>query len=648
MGVAPGCAGPRDFLNSFNLMPAVFRGVSAPVFLLAIGQLARYKGGSRVNTTVFESSDSVRHARPLRHAQSVTFEQPLELQLGGRLPSVTVAYETYGRLSTAHDNAVLVCHAISGDSHVARHDEEDDPGWWDIMVGPGKPIDTERLFVICPNLLGGCRGTTGPGSLNPFTGKPYGRDFPTVTVADMVQVQAWLLDHLNIRQLLAVAGGSLGGHQALTWAVRHPDRVRSVVALATSARLTAQALAFDVVGRNAILRDPHFHNGQYYEKPQGPDVGLALARMIGHITYLSPEAMTEKFEADRLQPRDVAVEFEKKFSVGSYLGYQGAKFVERFDANSYVTLSLAMDLFDLGNTPEKLAETFRAARCRWLVVSFSSDWLFPPSQSRDIVNALLANHAPVSCCNVPSACGHDAFLLEDDFKVYGEMTRAFLGNLAATPMVPPPTDGPHGPMSIFHQHRLDYDRIVELVPAGASVLDLGCGSGGLLARLRQGNHRRLVGVELDENNILTCVGRGLDVVHADLNKGLGPFANGEFDCVILSRTLQAVFDVEGVLSEMLRVGRACIVSIPNFGYHALRRMLAETGRAPKSAGVLPFEWYNTPNIRFFTIADFEDFCRTKCIRVHKRIALDTEAGREIFDDPNRNADLAIFVIGKMG
>src|SRR5208283_4292452 len=203
-------------------------------------------------------------------------------------------------------------------------------------------------------------------------GKPYGRDFPTITVGDMVEVQRRLLAHLGINQLLAVVGGSLGGHQALTWATRHPERVRGVVALATSARLTSQALAFDVVGRNAILRDPHFYGGQYYGRPQGPSVGLALARMIGHITYLSREAMSAKFEADRLQPREVAIEFEKRFSVGSYLGYQGAKFVERFDANSYVTLSMAMDLFELGRTPEELASALSRARCRWLVVSFSS------------------------------------------------------------------------------------------------------------------------------------------------------------------------------------------------------------------------------------------------------------------------------------
>jgi homoserine O-acetyltransferase len=599
-----------------------------------------------VSTTIFESSDSVRHARPLRYAQSVTFDQPLELALGSSLPSVTVAYETYGRLNAARDNAVLVCHAISGDSHVARHDPEDDLGWWDIAVGPGNAIDTDKFFVICPNLLGSCRGSTGPGSPNPLTGRPYGRDFPTVTVADMVEVQHRLMKHLGLANWRAVVGGSLGGHQALTWALRYPECVRGVVALATSPRLTSQALAFDVVGRNAILRDPHFHAGQYYDKPQRPSVGLALARMIGHITYLSPEAMREKFEADRLHPRDVAIEFEKQFSVGSYLGYQGTKFVERFDANSYVTLSLAMDLFDLGSTPEELAAAFRKTGSRWLVVSFSSDWLFPPSQSRDIVNALVVNNAPVSYCNVQSACGHDAFLLPDDLPVYGEMVRGFLNNLDGDAAPPPMEDGPHGPTSIFHQHRLDYDRIVELIPAGASVLDLGCGSGALLGRLREGDHRRLVGVELDERKILTCVGRGLDVIQADLNKGLGAFRTGEFDRVLLSQTLQAVFDVEGVLKEMLRIGQCCIVSIPNFAYHRLRHMLAEEGRAPKAGGVLRYEWYNTPNIRFFTIADFEEFCRAKNIKVHRRIALDTEAGAEVFEEPNRNADLAIFVISR--
>ena len=602
-----------------------------------------------VSENPFESSDSARTARPLRHVQSVTFNEPLSLELGGSLSSVTVAFETYGELSAARDNAVLVCHAISGDSHVAQHDAKDDPGWWDVLVGPGKPVDTNRLFVVCPNLLGGCRGTTGPGSINPATGKPYGRDFPTITIRDMVEVERKLLDHLDISRLLAVIGGSIGGHQALSWNVHYSERVRGTILLATSPRLASQALAFDVVGRNAILRDPHFHGGQYYDQPQGPDVGLALARMIGHITYLSREAMTQRFEANRLQPRDVAIEYEKTFSVGSYLGYQGTKFVERFDTNSYMTLSLAMDLFDLGGTPKQLAAALRNARSRWLVLSFSSDWLFPPEQSRDIVNALIANAATASYCNVRSTCGHDAFLLPDDFASYGEMIRAFIDNLATVPGTAPQVkDEPPGPTSIFHARRLDYDRIVELIPAGASVLDLGCGTGRLLARLKQKKHGRLVGVELDEQKILAGIRRDLDVIHADLNEGLRAFADQEFDCVVLSQTLQAVQDVQGVIADMLRVGRTCIVSFPNLAYHKLRHILAEGGRAPRSCGWLRDKWYDTRDIRFLSIADFEEFCREKNIRIERQIALDTEAGREVFQNPNLNADLAIFVISRSG
>jgi homoserine O-acetyltransferase len=596
---------------------------------------------------IFESSDTVRTAQPLRHVQSVTFDKLLGLESGGTLPSVTVAFETYGQLNKSGDNAILICHAISGDSHVARHNAEDDPGWWDILVGPGKPVDTNQFFVICPNLLGGCRGSTGPGSLNPATGKPYGADFPAITIGDMVEVQRRLLDHLGISQLVAVIGGSVGGHQVLTWATRHPDLLRGAVVLASSPRLTSQALAFDVVGRNAIRRDPFFHSGQYYDQPHGPAVGLALARMIGHITYLSPEAMGQKFEGDRLHPREEAIEFEKTFSVGSYLGHQGTKFVERFDANSYLTLSLAMDLFDLGGTPEQLAANFRPSKCRWLVLSFSSDWLFPPGQSRDIANALIHNRADVSYCDIQSGCGHDAFLLPDDFDRYGEMIRAFIQNLVPAPQAPGVAkDELPGPTSIFHERRLDYDRIVELIPPGASVLDLGCGSGRLLARLKHSGRGRLVGVELDERKILGALQRNLDVIQADLNAGLNAFADQQFDCVVLSQTLPAVKDVEGVIGEMLRVGATGIVSFPNLAFHKLRRILAEEGRAPRAYGWLKDKWYDTADIRFLSIKDFEDLCREKKIPIQRRIALDTEAGREITTDANLDADLAIFVLGR--
>ncbi len=594
----------------------------------------------------FTSSDASRSARPLKHAQRAVFREPLELELGGTLPEVEVVYETYGALNAAGDNAVLICHALSGDSHVARHEAGDDPGWWDIAVGAGKAIDTEKYFVICSNALGGCRGTTGPNSANPATGRPYGADFPPVTTGDLVETQRRLVDHLGIRALRAVVGGSMGGHQALAWATRHPERVRKTVALATSPRLTTQALAFDVIGRNAILRDPNFRGGQYYGGP-APGVGLALARMLGHITYLSPQAMKEKFEADRLTPRDVPTEFEKRFSVGSYLAYQGDKFVERFDANSYVTLSLAMDLFDLGATPAELAETLRRATCEWLVVSFSSDWLFPPEQSREIVSALLDLGKPVSYCNVQSSCGHDAFLLADELDAYGALISAFLGRNGAQGEAPPNDDVYAGDAaSIFHSRRLDYDRIVDLIPPEASVLDLGCGQGGLLARLKARGNGRLVGVELDQDAVIAAARRGLDVVQADLNSGLIPFGDQQFDYVILSHTLQAVKDVERLMADMLRVGKRCVLSFPNFAYHKLRRMLAVDGRAPESPGILRFKWYNSPNIRFFTIADFEEFCREREVRVHQRIFLDLEEGKEVARDPNLLADMAIFVVSR--
>lgn len=590
----------------------------------------------------FHSSDSQRSAAPLAHARAVTFAGPIALAAGGVLPAVTVTYETWGTLNARADNAVLVCHALSGDSHVARHDADDQPGWWDLLVGPGRPIDTERWFVICSNTLGGCRGTTGPNSVDPRTGRPYGADFPLVTVGDMVAVQQRLLDHLGIARLHAVIGGSLGGHQAITWAVAAPERVAWCIALASSPRLSSQAIAFDVVGRNAILHDPEYHGGQYYERGGGPAVGLALARMLAHITYLSRAAMTAKFDPGRLAPREVATAFEQKFSVGSYLAYQGHKFVERFDANSYITLSMAMDLFDLGATPAALAAALARSTCRWLVVSFTSDWLFPAEQSRQIVDALIATDRPVSYVDVDASGGHDAFLLEEKLEVYGGLVRHALESGSA-PRAPAAV-APAAPTSIFHGQRLDYDRILELIAPGASVLDLGCGHGELLARLRARGHTRLVGVELDERAILACVGRGLDVVQTDLERGLPGFRDAQFDVVVLSQTLQSIVETERIVAEMLRVGRCAIVSFPNFAYHKLRRMLAEAGRSPKSEGPYHFEWYDTPNRRFPSIADFEDFCRAKQIRIDRAVYLDSEHSRWVTDDPNLNADVAIMAL----
>lgn len=600
----------------------------------------------------FDSSDAARAGGGLPHAKTLLLPGPLPLTLGGELPEVRVCYETYGELNTARDNAVYVCHALTGDSHVARHDADDAPGWWDILVGPGKAVDTDRHFVICANVLGGCRGTTGPASIDPRTGRPYGGDFPRITIADMVETQKRLLDALGIEKLRAVIGGSMGGMMALTWAVRHPERVGSAVLLATTHCLSSQALSFDIVGRNAIFKDPNYNDGQYYDREKKPDDGLAIARMIGHVTYLSDRTMSRKFDPDREHPRDVAYAYEKEFSVGSYLAYQGGRFVERFDANSYVALSLAMDQFNLARDYGGLDAALSRVTARTLVASFSTDWLFPPTHSRRLVDALMAAGKIVSSLVVESDCGHDAFLLENDLPVYGPLIRGFLDHAApkekdacasAAGQDAEACQAEDNVRSIFFHNRLDLERLTELIEPGASVLDLGCGSGQLLSRLRRGGSGELLGLELSAKAIVDCVGQGLRVVQRDLDRGLGVFADGQFDVVVLSQTLQAMRRPDVVLREMLRVGRTGLVSFPNFAHSQAVRQLVEQGTSPVTGG-LPFPWWSSPSIRFFSIKDFENLCRELSIDVVRRIAIDSTTGEQAGDDYNTRADMAVCVL----
>jgi len=359
-------------------------------------------------------------------------ESPNELVLrsGARLGPITVAYETYGQLTPEKDNVVLICHALSGDAHVAGRNTPEDrkPGWWDIMVGPGKGIDTNRFFVICSNCIGGCKGSTGPSSINPKTGHPYGLDFPMVTIQDMVRVQhAWVKQCLGLDRILCVTGGSMGGFQVLQWAIDYPDMVDSAIPIATTGRLSALGIAFDEVGRQAIYSDPNWNHGNYYGS-EPPSRGLAVARMVGHITYLSEQSMHEKF-GRRLQDRDeVGYDFgPPDFQVESYLRHKGDAFVERFDANSYLYITKAMDYFDLTSDHGSLVEAFRGVKSRFLLVSYTGDWLFPTHQSKEIVRALQANGVATTFCEIQSAYGHDAFLLENDD--LERMIRDFLGRL---------------------------------------------------------------------------------------------------------------------------------------------------------------------------------------------------------------------------
>jgi homoserine O-acetyltransferase len=352
----------------------------------------------------------------------------LNLECGVSLSPVTLAYETYGNLNTAKDNAVLILHAFSGDSHVAGTYTANDakPGWWDFMVGPQKGIDTERYFVICINILGSCMGSTGPSSTNPKTGKPFGLDFPMVTIGDMVVAQNTLIETLGIAKLRAVIGGSVGGMQAVEWSVRYPEKVMSAVLLATTTKHSALAIAFNEVARQSIMADPNWNGGDYYHTKAKPKLGLALARMIGHITYLSDESMRLKF-GRRLQDKaDFSFNFEVEFQVESYLRYQGAKFVERFDANSFLYITKAADYYDLERQygAGSAVKAFSKTKARFLVISFTSDWLYPTYQSRTMVQAMKKGGLDVSFCEIEAQWGHDAFLLPN--KRLTAMIRGFL------------------------------------------------------------------------------------------------------------------------------------------------------------------------------------------------------------------------------
>lgn len=358
------------------------------------------------------------------------FEPPnvLRVESGATLGPITVAYETYGELSPERDNAIFVCHALTGDAHAAgfHSPEEEKSGWWDGLIGPGKGLDTEKYFVICANILGGCQGTTGPGSIHPATGRRYRHTFPVITVGDIVTVHAELVKHLGIDRLLGVIGGSLGGMQVLEWSARFPGRIRSALVIASAAKMSAQGIAFNTVGRRAILADPHYHNGDYYDEDEVPRYGLALARMLAHITYLSEASMEMKF-GRRLQHSDrFAYDLlkETEFQIESYLHYQGQRFIERFDANSYLHLTKAMDYFDLAEGYGSLQEALGRTDARFLIVSYTTDWLFPSVQSREIIRTLIHVGGDVSYVELDSPYGHDAFLIE--MERLAEVVRPFL------------------------------------------------------------------------------------------------------------------------------------------------------------------------------------------------------------------------------
>ncbi|OLA94292.1 MAG: homoserine O-acetyltransferase [Candidatus Melainabacteria bacterium LEY3_CP_29_8] len=364
--------------------------------------------------------------------QNYTLTHHFELESGEVLENVNIAYETYGKLNSSKDNAIIVFHALTGDAHAAFYNNKTDkkPGWWNDMIGSGKAFDTDKYFIVCSNILGGCKGTTGPSSINPKTNKPYGLSFPIYTIEDAVRLQKELIDYLGIKKIIA-AGGSMGGMMAQSWAIMYPEMVKGCIIIASTSRLSPQAIAFNAVSRNAILSDENFNNGDYYKK-EHPEKGLSIARMVGHITYLCEEAMKNKFGRQFLkQNKDNETlsgvrnfDFQADFQVESYLHYQGQSFVNRFDANSYLYITKAVDYFDLTYKYGTLSDAFKNSQAKFLIISFSSDWLFTTSQAKEIVNALVKTNKNVSFCEIDSPCGHDAFLLE--FEAQTKIIKGFL------------------------------------------------------------------------------------------------------------------------------------------------------------------------------------------------------------------------------
>jgi homoserine O-acetyltransferase/O-succinyltransferase len=601
-----------------------------------------------------ESSPGERDARSVGAVVPVLarFDAPLPLASGRALAGFELAYETYGTLNAARSNAVLIAHALNASHHVAGvyADEPDNVGWWDNMIGPGKPLDTDRFFVVGVNNLGSCFGSTGPLSTNPATGQPYGADFPLVTVEDWVDAQARLADQLGIARWAAVMGGSLGGMQALAWATRYPARIGHALVIAAAPNLSAENIAFNEVARQAILTDPDFFDGQFEAHGVKPRRGLRVARMIGHITYLSDEQMEVKFGRQLRDGKNFS--FAPEFQIESYLRYQGEKFAEYYDANTYLRITKALDYFDPASaTGGDLARALAPAHCEFLVAAFTTDWRFPAARSREIVKALVRNRSRVTYAEIVAPHGHDAFLLDNP--QYHAVVRAYFDRIAdalrsdAAPAKAAaetsPAPAPAAPRDARQSSRspltrADYATIAGWIAPGARVLDLGCGDGALMASLHTARGVAGYGIEIDEAGFLASVQNGVDVIQGDLERGLAGFDDGSFDCVVLSQTLQAMRHIEEIVGEMLRVGRQAIVTFPNFG-HWSHRLQILRGRMPVSKS-LPFQWYDTPNIHLCTVADFDRFLAARGYRVLDRVVL--AGGRRVDVAPNLRGELAIY------
>ena len=580
--------------------------------------------------------------------QQFTFDEDFEV-LGGTLKSFTLAYETYGELNDTRDNAILICHALTGDHHAAGYHEcphgknkEATPGWWNHVIGPGKAIDTNKFFVVCSNVLGACQGSTGPTSLKADgSGEKYGADFPDFSIGDMVRAQKKLLDELSVKTLLAVVGGSMGGMQALQWIVDYPLFVQKSLIIAATPRHSAQTIAFNEVGRQAIQKDHNWTQGAYTNN-QRPEDGLGVARMMAHITYLSDLGMEEKFrnKTNCKTNRNLVDE------VRGYLSYQAEKFINRFDANTYLKLTRALDNFDLIGE-NGLDETFKAVQSKVMVVAFSSDWLYTPQQNQLIVESLQRLGKEASYVEIDHMHGHDSFLINS--KDFLSAVKAFFSGADSIDhgQIENHNEGTRKNLTIYDvKKESDFRVIDEWVPANARVLDLGCGSGLLLEYLKKTKQVSGLGVDFDLAKATSCIARDVPVYQQDIRHALANQADQSYDWVIFSRMVEELSKPGEVILEALRVGRRVAVSFVNYGYWRNRIHFMKKGRRIRN-DVFPNRWEESSLRNHFSINEFEQFCLNS-----KEAGYPIEIGRKVFHQgdwkkqccvlPNLRAGLAIY------